>query len=263
MTRNSCATNLGTRFRDQFRAPQFGANDNLPKNLPLLVLIHGGPYDASLNHLQGNAYFWAPVAALNGWLVLEPNYRGSNEVRHQPITRPGIDILSAVDRLIKDGIADPNRLTIGGYSYGGILTNWLITQITRFNAALSGAGSAERVSTWGTVDMPVHINYLMGGFPWELPHLYQNTAPMYFLDRVRTPTHIVTGSSDVRVPAAQSYMLERELHTLGIPLQLLIFPNEGHSVINSNKPWYGKIKVREELKWLQKYGHQPWINTNN
>jgi dipeptidyl aminopeptidase/acylaminoacyl peptidase len=236
------------------------------KNLPLFVLIHGGPYDASLNHLQGNGYFWAPLAALSGWLVLEPNYRGSteygdqflSEVRHQPIIRPGIDILSAVDRLIKNGIADPNRLAIGGYSYGGILTNWLITQTTRFNAAVSGAGSAEHVSTWSTMDWPVHINYLMGGFPWEVPHVYQNSGPMYYLDRVRTPTHLVTGTRDVRVPPAQSYMLERVLHSLGIPVQLLAFPNEGHSVINSNGSWYGKIKVREELKWLQQYGHQSW-----
>ncbi|CAF0925264.1 unnamed protein product [Rotaria sp. Silwood1] len=239
------------------------------KNLPLFVLIHGGPYDASLNHLQSTGYFWAPLAALNGWLVLEPNYRGStgygdqflSEVRYQPIIRPGIDILSGVDRLIKDGSADPNRLAIGGYSYGGILTNWLITQTTRFNAAISGAGAAEHVSCWGTMDWPIHMNYLMGGFPWEIPHVYQNSGPMYYLDRVRTPTHLVTGSNDVRVPPAQSYMLERGLHSLGVPVQLLIFQNEGHSVINSNGPWYGKIKVREELKWLQQYGHQSWMKT--
>ncbi|CAF2732480.1 unnamed protein product [Rotaria sp. Silwood2] len=238
-------------------------------NLPLLVLIHGGPYDASLNHLQGNGYSWAPLAALSGWLVLEPNYRGStgygdqflNEVRHQPIIRPGIDILSGVDRLITDRIADPNRLAIGGYSYGGVLTNWLITQTTRFNAAMSGAGAAEHVSMWGTMDWPVHINYLMGGFPWEVPHVYQNSGPMYYLDKVRTPTHLVTGANDVRVPPAQSYILERGLHSLGIPVQLLIFQNEGHSVINSNEPWYGKSKVREELKWLQQYGHQSWVKT--
>ena len=236
------------------------------KNLPLLVLIHGGPYDASLNHWQGNGYFWAPLAASHGWLVLEPNYRGStgygdeflSEVRYEPVPRAGKDILSAVDQLISEGIADSSRLAVGGYSFGGILTNWLITQTTRFNAALSGAGTVDAVSTWGSMDMPVAISYIMGGFPWEIPDSYQHTAPVYFLQKVRTPTLIVTGELDVRVPPAQSYILERGLHNLGVPVQLLIFPGEGHSVINSRRPSFGKIKVREELKWLKMYGQQRW-----
>ncbi|CAF3645555.1 unnamed protein product [Rotaria socialis] len=185
------------------------------RNLSLFILIHGGPYDATLNHLQGNAYFWAPIAVLNGWLVLEPNYRGFtgygdqffNEVRHQPISRPGIDILSVINRLIKDSMADGNRLGIGSYSYACILTNWLITQTTRFNAAVSGVGSPEHVSFSGTMNWPIHINYFIGVFPWEVPHLYQNSASMHYLDRVHTPTHLVTGSRDARVPTAQSYML--------------------------------------------------------
>ncbi|CAF4302819.1 unnamed protein product, partial [Rotaria sp. Silwood2] len=118
------------------------------KNLSLLVLIHGGPYLASLNRLELVWYNWASLAASEGWLVLEPNYRGStgygdqflNEIRYGLLSRPGKDILYGVDRLIKDGIVDPHRLAVGGYSYGGFLTNWLITQTRRFNAALSGAG---------------------------------------------------------------------------------------------------------------------------
>jgi pimeloyl-ACP methyl ester carboxylesterase len=239
------------------------------KNLPLLVLIHGGPNWASFNQLYADWSNWAPLAASEGWLVLEPNYRGStgygdqflSEIRYQSLTRPGIDILSGVDRLIKDGIANPNSLAVGGYSYGGFLTNWLITQTTRFNAALSGAGAIEHVSTWGMMDVPVLFNYLFGGFPWEVPHLYQNESAIYQLDKVRTPTHIITGASDIRVPADQSLILERGLHSLGIPVKLLLFPNEGHSL--SINPWHGKIKVREELKWLQKYGHKSSNTTKN
>ncbi|CAF0926828.1 unnamed protein product [Rotaria sordida] len=202
---------------------------------------------------------WSSLAASEGWLVLEPNYRGStgygdqfvNEIQHRPLSKPGKDILYGVDQLIKDGIADPYRLAVGGYSYGGYLTNWLITQTKRFNAALSGAGVVDLASAWGRMDQPLVIRYLFGGLPWEVPSSYQNEAPIYYLNRVRTPTHIITGEDDKRVPASESYILERALYHLGIPVQLITFPNEGHS-LNDN-PWYGKIKIREELKWLQKY----------
>ncbi|CAF3446418.1 unnamed protein product [Rotaria sp. Silwood1] len=238
-------------------------------NLPLLVLIHGGPYSANINQLHASAGLWAPLAATQGWLVLEPNYRGStgygdqflNEIRYQPLTRPGRDILSGVHRLIQDGIVDRNRLAVGGYSYGGFLTNWLITQTTSFNAALSGAGPVEYVSTWGIMDFPVLIDYLFGGFPWNASDTFERESLINQLDKVCTPTHIVTGAGDIRVPASQSFILERGLHYLGVPVQLLVFPNEGHSL--RNNPWHGKIKVREELKWLQKYGDKSCMGNDN
>ncbi|CAF2784930.1 unnamed protein product [Rotaria sp. Silwood2] len=232
------------------------------KNLPLLVLIHGGPYWACLNMLHLVWYQWAPLAASEGWLVLEPNYRGStgygdeflNEIQYTPLSRPGKDILCGVDQLIKDGIVDPKRLAVGGYSYGGFLTNWLVTQTKRFNAALSGAGVVDHTSAWGMMDLPTILSHLFGGFPWEVPHIYQSEAPIYQLNKIRTPIHIITGEDDIRVPSSQSYILERGLHYLGIPVKLITFPKEGHSM-NKN-PWHGKIIVREELKWLQKYGNQ-------
>lgn len=235
------------------------------KNLPLLVLIHGGPYRASLNGLDLTWYHWATLAASEGWLVLEPNYRGStgygdqflNEIRYRPLSRPGQDILSGVNQLIKDGAVDKNKLAVGGYSYGALITNWLITRTKRFNAALSGAGAVDFTSTWGAMDLPVLISYLFGGFPWEAPHIYQNESPIYQLDKIRTPTHIITGENDIRVPASQSYILERGLRELGVPVKLVSFPKAGHSW---NNPWVRKLKVQEELKWLQKYGHQSLNN---
>ncbi len=100
------------------------------------------------------------VAATQGWLVFEPNYRGSSGYgdkflmrdRSAARFRPGKDILEGVDALVKEGIADPNRLAIGGYSYGGYMTNWLITQTTRFKAAVTGAGAVEHVANWGNDD---------------------------------------------------------------------------------------------------------------
>ncbi|CAF1021341.1 unnamed protein product [Adineta steineri] len=239
------------------------------KNLPLFVLIHGGPNAASLNMLIGDYYSWAPLAATEGWLVLEPNYRGTggygdeflSEIIGHPLSRPGRDILAGVDSLISDGIANPNRLTVGGYSYGGFLTNWLITQTTRFNAAVSGAGPAEHVSLWGSMDMPAYIASYIGGYPWEIPETYYNESIMFKLGSVQTPIHIVSGANDLRVPPTESLMLERGLHYIGVPVKLLLFPNEDHDL--TINPWHGKIKVREELKWLDKYGHTSLNKTIN
>jgi dipeptidyl aminopeptidase/acylaminoacyl peptidase len=233
------------------------------KNLPMLVLIHGGPADADGNHFEADWYQWDKLAATNGWLVFEPNYRGSvgygdkftAAIVPQIVSAPGKDILSGVDALVKDGIADPNRLVIGGYSYGGYMTNWLITQTTRFKAAVTGAGAVEHAANWGNDDMTLDDAHFLGGRPWEAPQRYMDEAALFQIEKVRTPTHMVAGADDIRVAVAEDYLLDRALHSLGIPSTLLIFPGEGHSL--DKNPWHGKIKVREELKWLQKYGGVP------
>jgi dipeptidyl aminopeptidase/acylaminoacyl peptidase len=199
------------------------------------------------------------LAASDGWLVFRPNYRGSTgygdkfmrEIVPHLVSRPGIDILDGVDALIKDGIADGNRVTIGGYSYGGYMTNWLITQ-RNFKAAVTGAGAVEHAANWGNDDLTFDDAWFLGGTPWEAEKLYNEEAALWQINKVKTPTHMVAGGDDVRVSVLESYLLERALHTLGVPNSLLIFPGEGHGL--RNNPWHGKIKVREELKWLQKYG---------
>ena len=230
------------------------------KNLPVFVLIHGGPQDADGNHFEADWYQWDRLAATEGWLVFEPNYRGSTgygdkfalQIVPEMVSKPGRDILTGVDALVKDGIADPNRLTIGGYSYGGYMTNWLITQTTRFKAAVTGAGAAEHVANWGNDDTGFDDVYFLGGLPWDVPDRYRSEAAIYQMNKVRTPTHIVGGADDVRVAVLEDYLLERALHELNVPSELLIFRGEGHDLVKN--PWHGKIKVREELKWLQKYG---------
>jgi dipeptidyl aminopeptidase/acylaminoacyl peptidase len=233
------------------------------KNLPMLVLIHGGPADADGNHFEADWYQWDKLAAGNGWLVFEPNYRGSvgygdkftAAIVPEIVSAPGKDILSGVDALVKDGIADTNRLVIGGYSYGGYMTNWLITQTTRFKAAVTGAGAVEHAANWGNDDTTFDDAHFLGGRPWEAPKRYQDEAALFQIDKVRTPTHMVAGAEDVRVAVEEDYLLDRALHSMSVPSTLLIFPGEGHSL--DKNPWHGKIKVREELKWLQKYGGVP------
>jgi dipeptidyl aminopeptidase/acylaminoacyl peptidase len=233
------------------------------RNLPMFVDIHGGPDDADGNHFEADWYVWDRMAATQGWLVFEPNYRGSEGygdkflmgIVPEMVSRPGKDILEGVDALVKDGIADPAHLAIGGYSYGGYMTNWLITQTTRFKAAVTGGGAVENVANWGNDDTTFDDTYFLGGQPWEAPKRYHDEAAIYQIDKVRTPTLILTAEHDIRVAVAEAYLLDHALHALGVPSSLLVFPGEGHSL--AKDPWQGKIMIREELKWLEKYGGVP------
>jgi len=260
-------------FMPQWKTYHWTADDGAPvegvlmyppgklgqQHLRMLTLIHGGPSDADGNRFGADWYNWAELAAANGWLVFQPNYRGSSGygdaflsglIPHL-VSRPGKDILEGVDALVKDGIADPDHLAIGGYSYGGYMTNWLITQTTRFRSAVSGAGAVEHAANWGNDDETFDDAFYLGGRPWEAPEMYQQEAALFQFNKVRTPVHDVIGADDIRVSASQGYLIERALDALGIPHAFLIFPGEGHSL--GNNPWHGYIKVREELKWLEKY----------
>jgi dipeptidyl aminopeptidase/acylaminoacyl peptidase len=230
------------------------------KHLRMLTLIHGGPEDADGNRFGADWYDWATYAASNGWLVFRPNYRGSTgygdkfmlAIMPHLVSAPGLDILSGVDALVKDGIADPDHLTIGGYSYGGYMTNWLITQTTRFKAAVTGAGAVEHAANWGNDDLTWDDAWYLSGTPWEKPDLYQREAALFQMNKVKTPTHIVGGNADNRVSYFEQVLLERALQRLNVPHTLLVFPGENHPL--DKNPWHGYIKVREELKWLDTYG---------
>ncbi len=229
------------------------------KGLRMLTLIHGGPADADGDRWGADWYDWAILAASKGWLVFRPNYRGSTgygdefalQTVPELLSRPGKDILDGVDALVKAGIADGGDLMVGGYSQGGYLTNWLITQTNRFRAAVTGAGAVEHVVDWGNDDETFDDAFYLGGNPWEAKERYDSEAAIWRIDKVKTPVHIVVGAEDIRVHFGEAYLLERALHVLGVPCALLVFPGEGHSL--GENPWHGKIKVREELKWMEKY----------
>ncbi len=229
------------------------------RHLRMFTFIHGGPADADGDRFGANWYDWATLAASNGWLVFRPNYRGSSgygddfmlEIEPHLVSKPGRDILAGVDALVKDGIADPDHLAIGGYSYGGYMTNWLITQTTRFKSAVTGAGAVEHAANWGNDDETWDDAWYLGGKPWENPDLYQSEGALFRFDKVKTPTHLVQGGADVRVSYLEGVTMERALDQLHIPHSFLVFPGEGHGL--DKNPWHGYIKVREELKWLDKY----------
>lgn len=234
------------------------------QHLPMLTLIHGGPADADGDRFGADWYDWATMAAAQGWLVFRPNYRGSagygdtfmQQITPQIVSRPGKDILAGVDALVADGTADPSHLVIGGYSYGGYMTNWLITQTTRFRAAVTGAGAVEHAANWGNDDETFDDASYLGGRPWEKPEMYQSEAALFQLNKVTTPTHMIAGDADIRVAFLEDILLERALQSLNIPHALLTFPGEGHPL--SKNPWHGYIALREELKWINQYGdHSP------
>jgi dipeptidyl aminopeptidase/acylaminoacyl peptidase len=231
------------------------------KNLRLFVMIHGGPMDADGNYFGADWYDWGIYAASQGWLVFRPNYRGSAgygdefamAIVPKIVSAPGRDILSGIEALVKAGIANPKQMTIGGYSYGGYMTNWLITQTTEFKAAVTGAGAVEHIGNWGNDDTAYDDAYFLGGLVWD-PKARQNyidEAAIFQVDKVKTPTHIVAGEDDIRVAVAEDYLLERALRALDVPSSLLIFPDEGHEL--DQNPWHGKIKVREEADWIEKF----------
>jgi dipeptidyl aminopeptidase/acylaminoacyl peptidase len=235
------------------------------KNLRLLVLIHGGPMDADGNYFGADWYNWGMYAASQGWLVFRPNYRGSSgygdkfamAIVPKIVSAPGRDILSGVAALLGAGIANPSQMTIGGYSYGGYMTDWLITQTTQFKAAVTGAGAVEHIGNWGNDDTTYDDAFFLGGLPWDAKarQNYIDEAAIFQFNKVKTPTHVVAGGSDVRVAVAEDYLLEHALYVLGVPSSLLIFPDEGHSL--DQNPWHGKIKVREEADWIEKYCSCP------
>jgi dipeptidyl aminopeptidase/acylaminoacyl peptidase len=167
------------------------------------------------------------------------------------VSKPGRDILAGVDALVKDGYADPDHLAIGGYSYGGYMTNWLITQTTRFRSAVTGAGAVEHAANWGNDDLTATTPGIWAGSRGQNPELYQSEAALFRFDKVKTPTHLVQGGADIRVSYLEGVTMERALQALGIPHSFLVFPGEGHSL--DKNPWHGYIKLREELKWLEKY----------
>ena len=232
------------------------------QHLRMLTLIHGGPADADGDRFGANWYDWAGFAAANGWLVFRPNYRGSTGygdafmlgISPHLVSAPGRDILAGVDALVQQGIADPDHLAIAGYSYGGYMTNWLLTETTRFKAAMTGAGAVEHAANWGFDDLTFDDAWYLSGAPWEKPEIYQSEAALFRMNKVTTPTHIIGGDADNRVSFFEQIVLERALTRLKVPHALLLFPGENHPL--SNNPWHGYIALREEMKWLEKYAGQ-------
>jgi dipeptidyl aminopeptidase/acylaminoacyl peptidase len=224
--------------------------------VPLLLRIHGGPNAQDQHTFSAERQFFAA----NGYAVLAVNYRGSSG-RGQKFSRAIFadwgnyevqDLLAGVDHVSKMGVADPDRLGVGGWSYGGILTDYLIATDTRFKGATSGAGTAFTVAFYGTDQYIIQYDYEIGP-PWN-PKAWETyvkiSYPFLHADRIQTPTLFLGGERDFNVPVQGSQQMYQALRSLGIDTQLIIYPNENHGI---QRPSYQRDRMERYLGWYDKY----------
>ena len=224
--------------------------------VPLLLRIHGGPNGQDQHSLSSERQFFAA----NGYAVLAVNYRGSSG-RGRDYSRSIFadwgnyevqDLLAGVDHVIKMGVADPDRLGVGGWSYGGILTDYLIATDNRFKGATSGAGTAFTVAFYGTDQYIIQYDHEIGP-PWN-PKSWETyvklSYPFLHADRIQTPTLFMGGERDFNVPIQGSQQMYQALKSLGIDTQLVIYPNEFHGF---QPPTYQKDRLERYLAWYEKY----------
>jgi dipeptidyl aminopeptidase/acylaminoacyl peptidase len=227
------------------------------KRYPLLAHTHGGP--ASSDQLTFDGY--AHARAGRGYAILKPNYRGStgygNDFLRDMVGHYFLhaheDVLTGVDYLIERGIADPDKLGALGWSAGGHMTNWLVTQTDRFKAASSGAGASNWISMYAQSDVRIYRTPWFLGDPWHKDsplETYRKHSAIFYVHQAKTPTLIMYGQNDRRVPLPQGYEMYRGLKANGVPTELVIFPREGHGPRELRHYLY---KMNKEFQWLEKY----------
>jgi dipeptidyl aminopeptidase/acylaminoacyl peptidase len=198
-----------------------------------VVLIHGGPTGAWRDVYES----WGQLLVANGFAVFYPNVRGSTGYGHDfMILNRGDwgggdfkDVMAGVDWLVKEHVADPNRLGIAGWSYGGYMASWAITQTNRFKAAVTGAGMSDLAMEFGTEDGPAYDEWFYG-LPYEKPEGFRKSSPLTYITNARTPTLILQGEDDVVDPLGQSTALYRALKRYGVETELVQYPREGHGL---------------------------------
>jgi dipeptidyl aminopeptidase/acylaminoacyl peptidase len=203
--------------------------------LPTVVMLHGGPAGRWGNPPHAWGYPTGQVLAARGYAVLYPNVRGSSGYgqKFMEMNRGHLgggdfkDVMAAVDYVIHDGIADPDRLGVAGWSYGGYLTMWAVTQTNRFKAAVAGAGWSNWMNEFGTDDVP-HIDAWWFPEPYKHPEAFVRSSPIAHVANVRTPILMLHGDADRRDPLGESQQFYRALKWLGIETRLFVYPGEGH-----------------------------------
>jgi dipeptidyl aminopeptidase/acylaminoacyl peptidase len=228
---------------------------------PTLLWIHGGPngQDAhDLNFGTSALQFQRQFFAANGYVVLAINYRGSSG-RGAKFTRSIVgdwgnkevaDLLAGVDYVVGKGLADPDRLGIGGWSYGGLLTDYTIASDSRFKAAISGAGSANQISMYGSDEYVLQYDNEVGP-PWRnLESWLKLSYPFFKADRIHTPTLFMGGDKDFNVPIIGGEQMYQALRTMKVPTQLIIYPGEFHGF---TRPSFIRDRLERDVAWFDKY----------
>lgn len=227
--------------------------------VPLLLVIHGGPAGVfTQNFLAGRGAYPVASFAARGFAVLRPNPRGSSgygqKFRFANIKDWGggdfQDLMTGVDHVVSMGVADPDRMGVMGWSYGGFMTSWVITQTKRFKAASVGAAVTNLMSFIGTADIPSFIPDYFGGQPWEDLEIYRTHSAMFNAKGVTTPTLIQHGEADDRVPISQGYEFYNALKVQNVPVRMITFPRMPHGLNEPKMVLKGK---QTNLEWFEKH----------
>ncbi|HEU4933092.1 MAG TPA: S9 family peptidase, partial [Pyrinomonadaceae bacterium] len=229
------------------------------QRVPLILNIHGGPAGVfQQTFLGGRGVYPLATFSSRGFAILRPNPRGSSgygtDFRRANLKDWGFgdyqDLMTGVDRVVEMGVADPARLGVMGWSYGGFMTSWVVTQTNRFKAASAGAPVTNLMSFNGTADIPAFIPDYFGGQFWEVMDLYQKHSPMFNVKAVTTPTMIQHGEADIRVPISQGYEFYNALKVKGVPTRMLVLPRQPHG---PNEPKMQLAAMKANLEWFEKY----------
>jgi dipeptidyl aminopeptidase/acylaminoacyl peptidase len=221
--------------------------------LPTVLLIHGGP----TGNWEDAFESWGQLLVSAGYAVLYPNVRGSTGYGYDfmVINRADWgggdfkDVMAGADYLVSRGVADPNRLGIAGWSYGGYMSEWAITQTQRFRAAVSGAGLSDLAMEYGTEEHPSYDEWFYG-LPYEKPEGFQKSSPINYIRNAHTPTLILQGEADTVDPLGQSQVLYRALKRYGVPTELVVYPRENHPIREEK---HQLDRLNRIVAWFDKY----------
>lgn len=230
------------------------------ERVPMILMVHGGPAGVYSQSWTGSGSIYAiQFFAENGYALLRPNPRGSTgygkEFRYANVEDWGYgdyeDLMSGVDHVIEMGVADPDRLVEMGWSYGGYMTSWIVTQTDRFKAVSMGAGLSNLVSMVGTTDIPGYLLAHMGGPYWNGNiNTYERHSAVYHMDGVVTPTQIIHGDNDLRVPLGQGQEFYWALQEKGVDSEMILLPRTGHG---PREPKLIAEVSNHILEWFDRY----------
>lgn len=234
------------------------------RRYPLIVHVHGGPAGVYANAFPASWGNYGHVWAGRGWLVFYPNPRGSSGYGERFLLAnvrdwgggDYHDIQTGVDALVARGLADPARMGQTGWSYGGYMTAWTLTQTDRFKAVMVGAGLTNMYSMYSTNDLQRTLEGYFGAEPWDDFDVYWSRSAMKFIRQAKTPTLIMHGAADERVPLGQAQELYMGLKKNGVPVELAVYPREPHGL---QEPRHQLDKMTREYAWFARHvlGESP------
>ena len=239
----------------------YPANFDPSRKYPMIVEVHGGPSSAVTPEFFG-AHSYEALESQRGYFVFLPNPRGSYG-QGEAFTRANVkdfghgdltDIMAGVDEVLRRFPVDGKRLGIRGWSYGGFMTMWAVTQTNRFKAAVSGAGISDWLSYTGENGISAWMVPFFGATAYENKAVYDKSSPINYIDHAKTPTLLVVGERDAECPAPQSFEFWRGLQHAGVPTQLVVYPDEGHHFVN---PAHVRDARERTVNWMDTYLKRP------